>query len=448
MSKIALSRLDKPAPRYTSYPTAPYWEKLSPPSYIAALSQAQTPLSLYFHLPFCRKMCLFCGCSVILNRKPENEERYVSYLCKEIDLVASYLPAKPLATQIHFGGGTPTTLTSEELTKLFNKITTLFSVDFSKEIAIEVDPRTVAQDEGAKLKMLRQLGFNRVSFGVQDTDSHVQEAIRRRQSLHETQKTYHLARQLDFSGINIDLIYGLPYQTPATFRQTVEDILALKPDRIALFSFAKVPWLKPHQKAIREETLPTAEEKFQIYAQAREQFTKNGYIAIGMDHFALETDELALCFKEKRLKRNFQGYTVPLSIDLIGFGLTAISSLSRSYSQNHKTLKEYYASLDSGQLPTEKGILLTEEDLLRREIIQKLMCTFEVEKVRCHPCFDTYFSKEMEKLAVLEAEGLVTLTPDKILVTPLGELFVRNIAMVFDAYLSQETTQPMFSQSI
>ncbi|MBN4067201.1 oxygen-independent coproporphyrinogen III oxidase, partial [Simkania negevensis] len=321
-----LMEYDKPVPRYTSYPTAPEWHDVQPTLYsdhLTRFDQQQQPLSLYFHIPFCKTMCLYCGCSVVLNRKSENETYYVDHLIKEVELVASHFKRPHPITQLHFGGGTPTKLNEQELTRLFSAITSSFAIDWTGEIAIEIDPRTVAADGGKKLSSLRSLGFNRVSFGVQDTDPTVQEAVKRRQSFAMTKQTYEWARELGFQGINIDLIYGLPYQTTATFTKTVDDILSLKPDRIALFSYAKIPWLKPHQKAIPENTLPSTQEKFEIYCMAREQFTANGYVAIGMDHFALADDDLAKAFYNKTLQRNFQGYSLQLAENALGLGVTS-----------------------------------------------------------------------------------------------------------------------------
>lgn len=452
---MELKHFNQPAPRYTSYPTAPEWESLQSETYaekLKKLAKSEAPLSLYFHIPFCKTMCLYCGCSVLLNRKPENEERYVDYLFKEIDLVCSYLGTKREVSQIHFGGGTPTKLSIPLFGRLFEKINAAFEIDYTKEVAIEIDPRTVMEDEGEKLKFLRELGFNRVSFGVQDTNPKVQEAVKRRQSLEMTQWTFQLARTLGFSGINIDLIYGLPFQTTETFEETISHILEMHPDRIAFFSYAKVPWLKPHQKAIKEATLPSVEEKFQIYSNAREKFVEAGYVAIGMDHFALKGDEIAECYKNKTLTRNFQGYSVPLAEEMLGFGVTAIGFVAGTYVQNLKELTRYYESLDLHLLPVHRGKILSDEDHLRKWVIHTLMCTFELDKREFqnrfgHP-FDVHFSLVQDRLAQLEAEGFIHHTPTHIYVTSMGELFIRLIVMSFDEYLKRPTTQPKFSQSI
>lgn len=451
MSVLNLLKFNQPAPRYTSYPTAPEWGDLTPETYQQKLLEIKAgPLSLYFHIPFCKTMCLYCGCSVVLNRKPANEEKYVDYLTREIELVTSYLGKKQQVVQLHFGGGTPTKLTVPLFARLFEKIQRSFQIDFSKEVAIEIDPRTVMEDEGAKLRFLRSIGFNRVSFGVQDTNEIVQEAVKRRQSLEMTQKTYWLARELGFEGVNIDLIYGLPFQTVTTFQKTVSDILELKPDRIALFSYAKVPWLKKHQLAIKEATLPSAEEKFKIYVAARERFVKEGYVAIGMDHFALEHDEIAKCYRKRELGRNFQGYTAKLAENMLGFGVTAIGCAQNTYVQNLKDLPSYYDALEKDRLPVHRGKVLTEEDQLRKWVIHTLMCDFELNKEefsqRFGPLFDLYFSEEQEKLNQLEKEGLIRNTDKKILVTESGELMIRIIAMTFDAYVSKG--HKLFSQSV
>jgi len=449
-----LLKFNQPAPRYTSYPTAPEWEHLLPQAYeshLKELSQHDSPLSLYFHIPFCQSMCLYCGCSVILNRKEENEERYVDYLIKEIELASSLLKKKKRVTQLHFGGGTPTKLSLPLFARLFDKIHASFALD-SQEISIEIDPRTVSEDHGEKLHFLKKLGFNRVSFGVQDTDPKVQEAVKRRQSLEMTESTYSLARSLGFKGINIDLIYGLPFQTLTSFESTVSHILNMRPDRIAFFSYAKVPWLKPHQKAIAEDTLPSHEEKFQIYADARKRFVENGYVAIGMDHFALETDELAIGYRTKKLQRNFQGYSLKLADNMVSFGVTSIGFVQNAYFQNLKELTGYYASLDQGILPVTRGKFLSQEDILRKWVIHTLMCNFELNKNNFHALFgkdfDQHFSDTAERLAYLEKEGLLCNSTQAIKITPLGELLIRVIVMTFDAYLKKSSEHPKFSQSI
>jgi oxygen-independent coproporphyrinogen-3 oxidase len=449
-----LMRLDRPLPRYTSYPTAPEWGEISPNSYQNALiqfDQTAQPLSLYVHIPFCKTMCLYCGCSVVLNRRPENEVRYVDYLMREISLIADRFQHRHPVVQLHFGGGTPTKLSEEQLERLMTHLHRCLPLAPNAEIAIEIDPRTVVEDQGRKLRHLRALGFNRVSFGVQDTDPKVQEAVKRRQSYEMTRETYELARDLGFDGINIDLIYGLPYQTCASFADTAEKIAALRPDRIAFFSYAKVPWLKPHQKAIPDAALPTTAEKFQIYLSARRTFLSHGYLGIGMDHFALREDELARAYRSGTLHRNFQGYTVKRAEEMLGLGITAVGSCSHGYFQNAKELSEYYASLDQGILPVRRGMFLQPEDLLRRWVIQSLMCHFTLDKnafsARFGTDFGLHFADQRETLAALQAEGLILDTPECLSATPLGQLFIRHVAAPFDAYLSAQRLR-RFSQAV
>lgn len=446
-----LLEMDVPIPRYTSYPTAPVWGPLEVASYKDALLHVQDGLSLYIHIPFCKTMCLYCGCSVILNRKKENEDIYVEYLLKEIALVAKTLGKKKIL-QLHFGGGTPTKLTEEHFDQIMEALRSHFSFPEGSELAIEIDPRTVDEDDGKKLSHLKRLGFTRVSFGVQDTDEMVQKAVKRYQSYDVTKKTFLKARHLGFDGINIDLIYGLPYQTTKTFQKTIEDILALSPDRIALFSYAKVPWLKPHQKAIKEEWLPASDEKFQIYVLARKAFIEKGYQAIGMDHFAKAQDSLSLARKEKTLSRNFQGYTVLDVQDLVGLGITSIGRVNGHYFQNAKDLQSYYQLLDTDTIPVLRGKLVSQDDTIRRWVIERLMCDFELKKnefcALFDKSFDEYFKKELSRLLVFVEKGFVEIKSDGIFVTMSGELFIRNIASCFDWYLHQDSGHKMFSKSI
>ncbi len=423
-----LAKWNESIPRYTSYPTAPQFHGVDEALYKAhlfSLGAQNKPLSLYFHIPFCKSMCLFCGCSVVLNRKPERQRAYLNHLLKEIELVASHFSTKKNVAQLHLGGGTPTSLTEEELTLLIDKISAYFTFAPSIEMSIEIDPRTVYADKGKKLRHLKMLGFNRVSFGVQDLDPVVQEAVKRRQSEEMTVSTYEMARLIGFDGINIDLIYGLPHQTVEKFAKTATKLIELKPDRIAFYSYAKIPWLKEHQKAIPDETLPSLEEKFQIYVDARARFMQGGYTAIGMDHFALSSDSMAKAYYAKTLTRNFQGYSVQLAEDMIGFGLTAIGFIENGYFQNNKDLATYQNTIASGHLPVAKGYVLNEEDILRRQIILSLMCHFEIEKKY----------KALGAVQPLIAEGLLKETEDKLIATSIGRLFIRNIAASFDAYI-------------
>lgn len=377
-------------------------------------------------------MCLFCGCSVVLNRDPARQETYFLNLLREIELTAG--TKKRPVSQLHLGGGTPTSLTEEQFERLFTKIHTHFTLTPDAEVSIEIDPRTVTLDHGQKLAFLRQLGFTRVSFGVQDLDPEVQEAVRRRQSEEMTLSTYEKARTLGFSGINIDLIYGLPLQTPATFAKTAEKLLLMKPDRIAFYSYAKVPWLKAHQKAIPDAQLPSIEDKFRIYTEARAAFIDGGYTAIGMDHFSLATDSLSSAYHNKKLTRNFQGYSINLAEDMLGFGLTSIGYLQNCYFQNTKELSDYNTRLSQNQLPTARGYLLNEDDLLRRKVILSIMCHFEIEKSFAY----------LADITPLIEQGLLEETPTHYIATPTGRLFIRLIAAAFDAHL----TRGKFSSSV
>lgn len=433
-----LVKLNRAVPRYTSYPTALQFYPIEESTYQAhLLKSSQKPLSVYIHIPFCKTMCLFCACSTVLNRKPERQTAYLDALLKEMDLKARFLKKSPIS-QLHLGGGTPTSLTIEEFEQLMEKLHEHFIFLPDAEISIEIDPRTVYADGGAKLKALKRLGFNRVSFGVQDLDPKVQEAVKRRQTEEMSQKTFEMAKELGFQGINIDLIYGLPYQTLSSFTKTAETISSWSPDRIALFSYAKVPWLKGHQKAIKEETLPSTEEKFAIYAKAREIFLENGYTAIGMDHFCRKEDSLSLGYEAGKLYRNFQGYSLHLAENMIGFGMSAIGFVEEAYFQNHKELEEYHSALKADLLPVAHGLILSAEDRLRRWVIQELMCRFRVDKRECERRFLIDFDSHFQNcpLQPLKDEGLLEETQDWLIATPLGKLLIRLIASAFDAYLT------------
>lgn len=446
-----LNQLNVAVPRYTSYPTAADWGAISYQEVLKAVSSldANMPVSLYVHIPFCRSMCLYCGCSVVLNRDPCKEERYVQALCKEIYLVSSQYKKKLPVLQLHFGGGTPTKLTIDRLQRIVGTIRDCFEILPQAEIAIEIDPRSVKEDNFSKLRALPSIGFNRVSFGVQDTNEDVQEAVKRRQSLEITLKAFQTARDLGFSGINIDLIYGLPLQTRATFRDTIHTIgEEFRPERIALFSYAKVPWVKPHQKAIPDRLLPSTEEKFFMYMYAREALSGMGYTPIGMDHFAHASDPISERFKTRTLRRNFQGYTVLDCSTMIGFGMTAISDLPVGYFQNSKTLQEYYQAIEERhELPLKHGKLVTNDDRIRRGVIEELMCHFCLDLNRIDQKWNIdsmeYFSSSFKQLQWFEEEQFIVFDrrEKKILVEPKGELFIRNIASCFDKYYQALTSR-------
>lgn len=445
-----IKRFNRAVPRYTSYPTAPQFYPLQQTEYRKTLLRWEAkkkPLSLYIHIPFCKTMCLFCACSVVLNRDPKRQKTYVETLSREIDLLPFF--HRPELTQVHFGGGTPTSLKEEEFVSLVEKLKKRFFWQEKAEISIEIDPRTVSADGGIKLKTLRALGFNRVSFGVQDLDPKVQEAVRRRQSEEVSEETYRKARALGFSGINLDLIYGLPYQTVESFTRTAQTIASWQPDRIALFSYARVPWIKPHQKAIAEETLPQGEEKLRLYLAARSIFMKAGYVPIGMDHFARREDPLTQAFLEKKLTRNFQGYSLPLAEDLLGLGMSAIGFVDGLYAQNEKDLESYQRAVFQGRLPVKLGYVLDEEDKKRRWVIQSLMCHFSLDKEAFQRRFQIPFEKMFDETTTgpLLAGGLLVEKGTHFIATPLGELFIRHVASAFDAHFRSGEV-PLYSSGV
>ena len=470
-----LQRYNLTGPRYTSYPTAPVWsEAFEQTALTKVLQTTQTntaqPYSVYVHLPFCAERCLFCGCNVVITKQKTHAETYLEYLEKELVLTAQHLDVSRPVTQFHYGGGTPTYLTPEQLRAITLRFFEVFTLAPDAELAIEVDPRVTTL---AHLEVLAELGFNRISLGVQDFNPKTQEAINRIQPFEQTQALVEQARALGFKGVNIDLIYGLPYQTPETFAKTIEQVLQLKPDRLALYNYAYIPWMAPWQKQMPEEALPSGESKYQIFCQSTQQFLTAGYQYIGMDHFALPTDELSVAWQNETLNRNFMGYTTRSGqAELVGFGISAISSWNGHYSQNLKKLPAYYEALDAGQLPTWRGYELSVDDLIRQTVIQSLMCQNRVvyadiavqlqesAKFRPHQAnsilqefaFETYFAAALLTLQPLVEDGLVVLTADGFELTPLGRVFSRNVAMVFDAHLAKPTEaasgQQQFSRTL
>jgi oxygen-independent coproporphyrinogen-3 oxidase len=451
-----ISRYDRPGPRYTSYPTAVQFdETFDEPAYRARLRAAAVadgPLSLYVHLPFCAEQCTYCGCTMIVGRSPDVATRYLDYLEREIALLASHLDGRRRVVQHHWGGGTPTFLTPAQLTRLHDVVAKHFDIDGAAEVAIEIDPRVTTREQ---LATLRSLGFNRLSMGVQDFTSEVQEAIGRRQSLELTRSLFDFARQIGFDSINLDLVYGLPRQTLATFARTLDSIIALQPDRVAVYSYAHVPWLRPHQKRIDAAALPQAELKAGLIGAAVDAFGDAGYAAIGMDHFAKPDDELAVAAHERRLHRNFMGYTTHPAPDMLAAGVSAIGDVSGAYTQNTKKLSRYYAALDAGRFPIERGYALLPDDHVRRHVIMELMCNFRLE--RAPACelfdvdFDSYFARELEELQAPGGpvdDGLLVISPEALEVTSRGRIFVRNICMAFDAYLAGPSQQSAFSRTI
>jgi oxygen-independent coproporphyrinogen III oxidase len=435
-----LKKYDQPLPRYTSYPPATElrtdFNLFDQQQAIASLNQRSSPLSLYVHIPFCQSACYFCGCNVIVSNNRNVASAYLNYLIKEIHQTAAQLDSSKPVVQMHWGGGTPNYLNLEQVELLWQAIHDNFNFAPDAEISIEINPRYVDQPY---IQALREIGFNRASFGIQDFNPQVQAAVNRVQPEELLFSAMDWIRQAQFDSVNVDLIYGLPYQTVQTFEDTIQNTVDLNPDRIAIFNFAYIPWLKPVQKNISEQALPSPQEKLEILQMAIAQLTRNGYYYIGMDHFAKPDDELSVAQHNGQLKRNFQGYTTQPDAELLGFGLTSISMLHDAYFQNHKRLKDYYQAIDYRQPPVEKGINLHRDDVIRREIIMQLMCHFSLSKhtieTKYHLDFDDYFAVELADLRALAADGLVRIIANRIEVTPSGRLLIRNIAAVFDSYL-------------
>ncbi len=451
-----LRKYDRPGPRYTSYPTAPvFTPAFGPKEYRDEIvrtnaSDDSADLSLYFHFPFCDTLCYFCGCTMLVTHSRDRIREYNRYLKKEIDIVAPLVSRKRKVSQLHWGGGTPSYLDPDEILDIGSFIHERFSFGGDIEAGVEIDPRGLTFEH---MKALRESGFNRVSMGVQDFNPKVQEAVNRVQPESITRDAVNWSRKLGFKSINLDLIYGLPHQTLASFKKTVETVIDISPDRLAIFNYAHVPWLKPHQKLIHQEQLPTPELKLQIFKMTIEKLIDAGYWNIGMDHFAKRNDELAIAQKNKTLYRNFQGYSTKAGCDLYGFGMSAIGHFRETYQQNKKTLPEYYRTLDGNSLTTSVGYRMSPDDLIRKSVIIQLMCDMGLDKASIETqfgiSFDEYFSDALHKLEAFVPDGLVTLTHDNITVNGLGRLIIRNIAMCFDAYLERMMKErPIFSRTV
>ncbi len=448
-----VSKYNVPGPRYTSYPPATHFtaevreEELL--ERIRANNETQRDLSLYFHLPFCRSLCWYCGCTTVITTQQAQSARYLKYLEKEMALMGKLLNAKRKVVQLHFGGGTPTFLKPEEIRRLGTMIHSQFEFAPNAEAGVEIDPRRLTREH---LVALREMGFNRASVGVQDNDPKVQRAVHRIQPFDQTRLVVDGIRSTGFKSLNLDLIYGLPHQTAASFEQTLTDVLKLNPDRLAVFSYAHVPWIKPAQKILASGALPAAEVKLQILKLTIEKLTSEGYVYIGMDHFARADDELAVAQKAKTLQRNFQGYSTHGGADIYSFGMSSISQTEACYWQNIKDLPEYYKSLDQGRLPFAKGYLSMIEDQIRRQVIMRLMCDLSLDYAAMsrylETDFATHFAAELASLDDLEADGLVERSATGLTVTELGRLFIRNIAMRFDAYRKVQETEARFSKTI
>ncbi|HAN73412.1 MAG TPA: oxygen-independent coproporphyrinogen III oxidase [Planktothrix sp. UBA8402] len=426
-------------PRYTSYPPATELKDgFTPLDWEFSLTesnQRQSPLSLYFHIPFCQTACYFCGCNVIVSSNKNAAKTYIDYLSKEIEFTSVFIDTRRPVTQLHWGGGTPNYLSLEQVDSLWGTINKQFTFDDKAEISIEINPRYVDKNY---IFFLKQIGFNRISFGIQDFNPQVQEAVNRVQPEALLFDVMDWIKEAGFESVNVDLIYGLPHQTLSSFKETIQKTIKLDPDRIAIFNFAYVPWMKPVQKNIPQSALPQPHEKLEIWQMSIQELTDNGYVFIGMDHFAKPNDELAIAQRNSTLKRNFQGYTTQPEAELYGFGLTSISMLEDTYAQNHKRLKEYYQAIDQGILPVSKGFKLSKDDILRRDVIMQIMSSFYLDKSQIeskyHLDFDSYFAQELIAMRPLIADGLVQSNYDSIVVTNLGRLLVRNIAFLFDTH--------------
>lgn len=441
-------RIDGNGPRYTSYPTADrFHAEVGDASYRRALdicsANTPAPLSLYIHIPFCENICYYCGCNKIITKDHSRSARYVEYLAREMAMVSEQLGQRRAVMQSHWGGGTPTFLDPDEMRRVMAALHQHFELLPEGEHSIEIDPRRVTNE---RMDLLAELGFNRISLGVQDFDPEVQAAIHRVQSYDETRNVVLAARRLGFQSISMDLIYGLPHQTTARFNATIDRVLALRPDRLSVYSYAHLPHVFKPQRRIDATTLPPAAEKLDILVSTIERLTAAGYVYIGMDHFALPDDDLAIAQRDGRLQRNFQGYATHAGYDQLGLGVSAIGAVAGHYVQNARTTDDYYAAIDAQQLPIVRGFDMSGDDHLRKAIIGALMCNGVLDiaalEAEWRIDFATMFAAELADLDKLAADHLVRRTADRIEITALGRLLVRRVAMVFDRYLRDDAARP------
>jgi oxygen-independent coproporphyrinogen-3 oxidase len=452
-----LRRYDVAGPRYTSYPTADrFVEAFGEADYVQALAQRREgltakayPLSLYVHIPFCESLCYYCACNKIITKHHERGAEYLRYLEREVDLNVAHLGQGQTVSQLHLGGGSPTFLNDAELAQLMTMLRRNFQFVQGGEYSVEIDPRTVTRD---RLAALALQGFNRLSFGVQDFEPAVQKAVHRIQPAEQVFDLVAASRELGFESINVDLIYGLPMQTPETFERTLEQVVKLRPDRIALYAYAHLPERFKPQRRIHSHELPPAASKLVMLSSAMRVLMAAGYVYVGMDHFALPTDALAVAKRQGRLHRNFQGYSTQPDCDLVALGVSSIGRVGPTFSQNVKTLDEYYDLLNQGRLPVARGMALTRDDLVRRTVIMALMCQgsvlFESVELAHLIDFKQYFATELERLAAMQEQGLLTVDGSGIHVSELGWFFVRGVAMVFDKYLQADKNRARFSKII
>ncbi|MEW5924899.1 MAG: oxygen-independent coproporphyrinogen III oxidase [Candidatus Zixiibacteriota bacterium] len=451
-----LRKYDRPGPRYTSYPTAPVWsDKINADSYTSALKKASMhtdiPLAAYVHIPFCRRRCYYCGCNTYITRSSDRVNKYIDTLIAEIKMTAGLLGGRNKISQLHFGGGTPTYLEIDDFEKILKALEESFEFIPGCEKSLEIDPRVTTFEQ---LDYLASRGFNRISVGVQDVDPDVQDAIGRVQSFDLIKSVVDYCRELNFKGINIDLIYGLPKQTPERFAASLERAVQLRPDRVALYSFAYLPDAKANQKKIIKDDLPITEIKYQLFADAVKIFTGHGYRQIGMDHFALPEDELSIAQEDGRLYRNFMGYTVQSSPDMIGLGMSSIGYINHSFFQNYSSLDSYMKVVGENRLATYRGMILSYDDLVRQSVIMSLMCNFRLDfhdlRKKFGIDYHSYFMDEHQKLSEFFADDFLEMRNGGIGVTPVGRTFIRNIAMTFDNYLGGRLPgkKPTFSRTI
>lgn len=448
-----LEKYSKPGPRYTSYPTAPYFHtEFTEVDWRAELAASQDPardLSLYFHIPFCDTLCYYCGCNMVATGEYKKAYQYLDYLDQEMAQFAALTDPSRKVKQLHFGGGTPTYLRPQDIRRLMAMIRNHFTIAEDAEMGCEADPRELTREH---LLALRETGFNRLSIGVQDLDDRVQKSVNRVQPEGMIKEVYGWARELGFSSINMDLIVGLPHQSVESFARTLEKVVAWSPDRLAVFGYAHVPWMKKHQKLIQEKDLPDFATRLDLQQLINDKLGVAGYVNIGLDHFAKPDDEIVKAQNSKTLWRNFQGYTTNKNCDIYAFGASSISQTVDTYVQNEKNVKKYQELVGEGHLPVERGLRLTRDDQIRRDAITKVMCDLELEKASFAATwgidFDAYFAEALVDLQPLEADGLVSVDSRYVAVTELGRLFLRNIAMCFDAYLKQASESgPRYSRT-
>jgi oxygen-independent coproporphyrinogen-3 oxidase len=455
ISETLLERYDIPGPRYTSYPTADrFVEAFGADDLGRALAdrrdtRSATPLSLYIHIPFCESVCYYCACNKVITKHHSKGAQYLHYLSREVDMVTQHLGAGQKVSQLHLGGGSPTFLSDVELSDLMSMLQRHFELIPGGEFSIEVDPRTVTDK---RLLSLHRLGFNRLSFGVQDFDPHVQVAVHRVQPQFQVEALMKSARQIGFESINLDLIYGLPLQTPESFERTLEGVVSLRPDRIAVYAYAHLPARFKPQRRINAHELPRPQDKVHMLAMAIDLLTQAGYVYIGMDHFALPNDPLAVAKAQGRLHRNFQGYSTQPDCDLVALGVSAIGRIGPTYHQNAKSLEEYYDLIDQGRLPVVRGLALSQEDILRRAVIMAIMCQgeldFEAIELAFMTDFRKTFSHALTSLEPLIQEGLVEVDEYGLSVTASGWMLIRAIAMAFDQHLQSDLDRARFSKIV